>query len=460
MELPFLDRLREADRMARFFQRHEGSLAVLYGRRRCGKSRLLMETLPRGFSVYFVADEREAPLQRVALATEIGRQLAGFDRVAYPDWDALLDRWWREAPRGAVLALDEFQSMVASAPELPSILQKHLDRQKASARHIVLCGSSQRMMQGLALRRGEPLFGRAAVIMEIDPLPAGWIADGLGLAEPIAAVESYATWGGVPRYWELAAEFTNRVDAVRDLVLDPLGVLHREPDLLLVDDLRDVAQSSSILQLIGMGCRRLSEIAGRLGKPATSLGRPIQRLLDLGLIRRVRPFGTSERDTKRSLYRLADPFLSFWFRFVAPNRSRLEARAIDVVERDLERDFSGLVGQVWEDMARDSVARANLLDVAWNPAAAWWGAGRDHRPLEVDVVAESVDGKSILLGSVKWEEETDLDRVEHELLAASRRLPFIDDRKVHHAVWVKRSGSGKRVRKTVIGPHQVLALLR
>lgn len=129
MKLPFLNRHEEAARFRRLLARTEGSLGVVYGRRRCGKSRLLREILPGGQAVYYVGDDREAALQRASLATEIGRLLPGFDRVTYPDWDALLARWWQEARPGTVLALDEFPSLVAVAPELPSLLQKSLDRE-------------------------------------------------------------------------------------------------------------------------------------------------------------------------------------------------------------------------------------------------------------------------------------------------------------------------------------------
>jgi len=126
----FLDRHEEAARFRRLLSRPEGSLGVVYGRRRCGKSRLLREILPASRSVYYVGDDREGSLQRASLATEIGRLLPGFERVTYPGWDDLLARWWQEAAPGTVLALDEFPSLVAVAPELPSLLQKALDRER------------------------------------------------------------------------------------------------------------------------------------------------------------------------------------------------------------------------------------------------------------------------------------------------------------------------------------------
>src|SRR5947209_13033527 len=143
MRLPFLDRDEEAARLTRLLESREGSLAVLYGRRRCGKSRLLREVLPPEHSIYYVGDEREGPLQRASLAAEIARLLPGFDRVSYPDWDALFARYWSAAAPGTALALDELPALVAVARELPSLLQKYIDRFPERRLHVLLAGSSQ-----------------------------------------------------------------------------------------------------------------------------------------------------------------------------------------------------------------------------------------------------------------------------------------------------------------------------
>ncbi len=218
MKLPFLDRREEVRRLRRLLRRDEGSLGVLYGRRRCGKSRILREIMPARSSVFYVGDDREAALQRASLAGEIGRLLEGFGDVAYPDWEGLLARWWREAPSGAVLVVDELPSLVARSPELPSLLQKHIDRDSHRGVHLLVAGSSQRMMQGLVHDRTAPLYGRATEILDIAPLPAGWIEEALEIGEAADAVVALSVWGGVPRYWELAADFADLDSAMRDSV--------------------------------------------------------------------------------------------------------------------------------------------------------------------------------------------------------------------------------------------------
>ncbi len=435
MRLPFLDRREELARLRTLFARRRRAVGILYGRRRCGKSRLLFEALPDRRSIYYVADDRESALQRAALAAEIARLLPGFDRVVYPDWDALLSRVWEQVPSGSVLTIDELPALVTVAPEIPSLLQKRVDSPTAGGPHLVLAGSSQRMMQGLILDRNAPLYGRAIEILKVEPLACGWIRRALRLKDDREAIEAYAVWGGIPRYWELAADFPDPDRAIQTLVLDPLGVLHDEPSRLLLDDLRDLTQASSILNLIGQGCHRLVEIAGRLGKPATSLSRPLDRLLELGLVRRDMPFGASPRDSKRSLYRIADPFLRFWFRFVEPNRSRLEARQLASVLREIRAHFAQHVAGAWEDLVRSSVTRRRLFDQTWGEARSWWGPGKDRTPVEIDVVAESTDGAALLVGEIKWTASRDFDRLTATLRRKAENLPFAEGRQVFFGIW-------------------------
>jgi len=441
VRLPFLDRELEIRRIDAALDGADEALVVLYGRRRLGKSRIILEVLKRRGAVYYVGDERDAALQRASLAREIEAIIPGFGAVEYPEWEALLGRWWREAPAEAVLALDELPALVGASPELPSVLQKLVDQ---GGRKLIVCGSSQRMMEGLVLDGSAPLYGRAKQIMRIDPLPIGWLGRALGTRSAPAIVDHHAAWGGVPRYWELAREHRDRRDAITSIVLDPLGVLHREPERLLLDDLRDIARAASILALIGRGCHRISEIGARLAVPATSLSRPLERLIALGYVQREVPFGRSLRDTKRTYYRLADPFLRLWFRFVEPNRSRLAAGQIAEVAQEMERAWPQFLGNAWQEIASESVARLDIGGRRWRPAARWWGHGSDGKLLEIDILASSLgDPDEILAGEVKLSCTAAESR---QVLALLERkvacCPPLAGKRVRCHVWTMRARRG------------------
>ncbi|MBK8101459.1 MAG: ATP-binding protein [Planctomycetes bacterium] len=454
MPLPFLNRTAELDRLRDGLAGDQPGLVCVYGRRRLGKSALLRELLTTLPGPYFVGDARSASEHRRALAEEIGRHLPGFAGPEYRDWDALLTQWWHQAPPRLPLLLDEFPLLVTSAPELPSLLQKHLDRQP---RPVLLCGSSQSLMQGLVLDATAPLYGRARQILHLQPLELPWIRPALRLRTAAAAVEHWAVWGGVPRYWELATGYRSLFAAISGLALDPNAVLHHEPERLLRDDAQDPAAAATLLSLVGRGCHRLSEIAARIQRPATSLSRPLARLIDLGLLARDVPFGRSTRDTKRTRYRVADPFLAFWFRFVEPARSRLAAGQLDLVLAEVKRQWPQYLGQAFEQVVRDSVPRLTIAGRRWGPAVAWWGQTADGQPLEIDLVATSVqDHDQLLVGEVKLAATaSELHAAAERLRALAPRCPELAGKQLHFAMFVLR-GPAKEPAVTVVTAEQVV----
>lgn len=427
--MKFLDRHQELTRLGRLATSRDGGLAVVYGRRRVGKTRLLLEWTARHGGVYTVADLSAADVQRRYFAEALAQRLPGFADVDYRDWRGLLDRLARDAAAAAFrgpIVFDELPYLVTASPELPSVLQRWLDHEaKAAGLIVAVAGSSQRMMQGLALSREAPLFGRAREMLAIEPLDATYLHP---VFEPLHGrrlVELYAAWGGVPRYWELAVDAGADVRTQIDrLVLDPLGPLHREPDRLLLEEVPSAMEVRPLLDAIGGGAHRVSEIAGRLGRPATSMARPLDRLVEMGLVRREVPFGEGERKGKRALYKIQDPFFRLWFRVVAPHRALLAAGSPAARLELLDRFWKHLVAEAWEELCRLHVPRQEgLAGGAWGPVSRWW---QGNRP-EWDVVGESIDGELLLLGEARWSAapfaQREVERMCREL--AAREPPLL-----------------------------------
>ena len=394
----FIDRDEELRRLEALSRRREGGLAVIYGRRRVGKTRLLLEWTRRRKGSYFVADQSAPAVQRRYLSAALAARLPGFDAVEYPDWRALFERLAADAKargfRGPVV-IDELPYLVAASPELPSVLQAFVDHGARAAKlTVALAGSSQRMMQGLVLDASAPLYGRASEALAIEPLEARFLPRAFPRLKGRALLLAWTAWGGVPRYWELAAALRGSMeDRLERLALDPNGPLHHEPDRLLLEELPPAADLRPLLDAIGSGAHRLSEIAGRIGRPATSLSRPLERLLGLGLVVREVPFGEPERGTKRSLYRIADPFVRLWFRVVAPHRGFLAGATAAERKALLARHLPALISEAWEELVRAHVRSIG----AWRPAARWWQGSAS----EWDLVSASPDGKQLLLGECK-----------------------------------------------------------
>ena len=394
--MDLIDRQEELARLVRTAKVDDGQLVVVWGRRRVGKTRLLLEWC-RKRGVYWVADTSAASLQIRNFAETVATKLPGFADVDYRDWGTLLTRLAREAKSAAFrgpIVIDELPYLLASSPELPSVLQRFVDHDARDAKLVLaLAGSSQHMMQGLALAPDAPLYGRAAEVFKLEPLPAGYIGDALSQIDAKDAVRAYAVWGGIPRYWELAAQFEELRPAVDALVLDPMGPLHDEPSRLLLEEVPPAIALRPILDVIGAGAHRLSEIAGRVAQPATSLSRPLMRLQELDLVLRETPFGEPQRTSKRSLYKLADPFLALWFALVAPKRSALAQLPRAGRLHLFDAVYPRLLASTWESLCRKAVPHlSDQLGAPHGPAGRhWWGDSN-----EWDVVAESLADGALL----------------------------------------------------------------
>ena len=426
--MKFVDRIGETARLRDALSREKSSLVVVYGRRRLGKSTLIKRVLSDR-DVYFIADRSEGQHQRTLLAKVIAQVFSDFDKLTYPDWESMFRAVNYRADKRFTLCLDEFPYLVEQSPELPSVLQKIVD-EKQLKYNLVLCGSSQNMMYGLFLDSTAPLYGRADEIMRLAPIRLPYIQEALGL-DATAAIEEYSVWGGVPRYWELRESRSSLDDAMWHNILSGNGALFEEPIKLFQDDVKDIVKTSTIMSYIGTGANRLSEIAGRCDEPATNLSRPLKKLIDLGFLEKDIPFGIDEKNAKKSLYKIADPFMAFYYQFVVPNRSFIELNRRLPIDQALNTHFSEYVSMQWEKMCRDAVTGNLVNGVVYGKAKRWWGSvlneAKKAEQVEFDVVAESIDKKYVLVGECKWTTQENGKQLTAELLRKAKLLPFAND---------------------------------
>ncbi len=453
--MEFVDRIEEQKRLLRTLSSEKATFIVVYGRRRLGKSTLIKKVLTEK-DIYYMADQMERPHQIALLSKEISMQFADFEKVIYPDWETLFTALNHRANERFTLCLDEFPYLVKSSPELPALLQKFIDSRQMKY-NLIVCGSSQQLMQGLILDGSAPLYGRADQLLKLSPIPIGYLQEILH-TNPIRTVEEYTIWGGVPRYWELRLQNKDLQEAIAYHILNPLGTLYEEPIRLFMDDMRDVVQAATLLSVIGSGANRLSEIAGRLEKPATQLSGPLEKLRQLNFIEREIPFGENPKNSKKSLYKISDPFMDFYFRFVVPHRSLIELGRTQTVMNAISPEFSRYVSNWWEKLCRLAVSGNTIKGDVYGMAGRWWGNISRDEAIELDIVAESMDKKKILVGECKWTEKEDTDRLLAELIEKARKLPCAEQKEIVPVLFMKHPPTQPE-RDYVIGPQQIIETL-
>ena len=460
--MEFVDRKKEFERLQKSLRREKPQFIVVYGRRRIGKSTLIKKVMDfsRG-DIYFLADKTSEPSQRQLFSATIDMTIEGFATANYPTWESLLLSLNRSVDHRITVCLDEFPYLVKSCPALPSILQKLLDDKKLKF-DLIICGSSQQMMQGFVLDSKEPLYGRADEIIKMKPIAPAFVSEALR-CDAAQAVREYAVWGGVPRYWELRENYDSLYDAIEHLLLTSEGTLYDEPSKLLYDEMRDTVQASSILSFIGNGANKLSEIAARAEKQATDITPHLSRLRELGFINKEIPFGESEKKSKKGLYHISDPLLRFHYRYVIPYRSLIElgnSQAVLTVFKNAENDY---VSRAWEELCRNHISAYGMDGIIYQMASRWWGSyyneeKQQYLPVELDVVAESFDGKHLFIGECKWQEHIDAMEELSRLQTIAKGLPFTKDHEIHLGLFLKEKPINPEA-ATIYYPEDIMAII-
>lgn len=431
--MKFVDREKELARLKELLGAQRPAFIIVRGRRRIGKSALISKVLKES-DIYFEADRTDPASQMAGLSRMVAHVFPGFDEAVYKDWKALLLAINHRVGERITVCLDEFPYLAEGTPSLPSVIQGLLDSDKEPLKYnLILCGSSQQMMYNLTHDESSPLSGRTDADFAMKAIPVNFLQEALGLNAQ-ETIENYSVWGGVPRYWKLRELSGSLHRAIDEHVMSNMGALYEEPAQLFRDDMKDIVKTSTLMSVIGGGVNRLSEMASQLGEPATNLSRPLAKLIELGYLEKDVPFGESAKSSKRSLYRIADPFLCFYNKFVVPNRSFIELGRMLPVKTAMERDFPGHIGYWWERICRDAVS-GNVIDgICFGECRRWWGkinvtgedGKRETKDVEIDLVAESLDRKTVLLGECKWSTRENGRLLTNKLQKLAQNLPFTE----------------------------------
>ena len=398
-------------------------LGLVYGRRRIGKSTMLVEEAERRRGFYFEAIRAETPVQLDRLGNALGEHL-GVGRLALGNWEEAVNALLRLGEQSSVpVILDEFGHIIAADPSVESILTTALGpgalRRNSSKARLILCGSAIAMMR--ALTEGEaPLRGRAGLELVMQPddfrIAATRLPSDAGLE---TAVRLFAVIGGVVGYATDMVNFdlpSDRADVDRwivDRVLSPAATLQREATTLLAEDPSLSGKNNllhhAILGAIANGSVTAGAIANKVGRQVSNIDLVLRRLIEAGFV--VRHEDPIRK--KRPLYALADSFLQFHYAVIEPYGATLRERDLRRVWSDrLEGVFGSRVrGPVFEEMAREwtkNFASSATIPIRDHVGPSYVSIdGVDHQ-LDV-VVAGSGDAPSereiVALGEAKSGEE-------------------------------------------------------
>lgn len=407
----FVGREREIKKLNDMYQSNQFEFAVLYGRRRVGKTTLIREFMKDKQGVYYMSVEgtKKENLNGMskALLLKGGLQKSTAEFRDYEDLLDYIDSIALSAQK-VIIAIDEYPYLAASYPSISSMLQSHIDGcWKNSRIFLILCGSSMSFMEEQVLGYKSPLYGRRTAQFKIHPFTFFESRQMLMNFSPEDQAILYGVTGGIPEYLSRINEKYSVDENMIQLFFEESGRLFEEPVNLMKQEMREPMTYHSIISAIASGASKLNEIATKTGLETSGCSNQLTSLIALGIVKREVPV-TEPVTSRKTLYCLQDSMFLFWYRFVRPNISSISRGVGEQVYYTLVLpQLNDFMGHVFEEICRQYLYLPDVysgLPFSVGEVGRWWGNNsQKKRQEEIDLM--SVLDKKALFGECKWKKE-------------------------------------------------------
>lgn len=437
--MKFIDRERELNNLKAWWASKDAQLIVIYGRRRIGKTELIKRFIKDKPHIYFIAQQISEAENLKTLGKIVGEY---FDDMilkekGFDNWSTFFEYLKKHVKERLIIAIDEFPYLAESNKGISSVFQAGWDEHlKELPIFLILCGSSMAMMEREVLSFKAPLYGRRTGQLRLKPFSffeASEFFSGLSFEDRLLY---YSVLGGNPSYLSRVNPKKSWEENIVSLILSPASPLYSEVEFLLHEELREPRNYFSILKAIALNKTRISEIVNETGFDKSILHKYLFVLEDLQLIQKEYP--VTEKNplkSKKGLYRLQDQYFKFWFRYVLPNKSRLEEGREDLVLEIIRNDITSLVAENYEQVAREILSRDQTKIFSFDRLGRWW-----DRNEEIDLVALNEKEKKILLGEVKWSNKPVGLNILEELKRKSSQIDWERSKRKEYYCLFSKSG--------------------
>ncbi|MEW6419050.1 MAG: ATP-binding protein [Nitrospirota bacterium] len=412
----------------------------IYGRRRIGKTRLIQEFIKDKKAIYFLADSVSEGEQLKNLGRIVGEYFNDSILISagFKDWYQFFTYIKEKPSSRLILVIDEFPYLVNSNPAISSIFQKGIDEHlKQSNVFLILMSSSIGMMEKEVLFYKAPLYGRRTASLEVKEMTF----DSLKEFFPDRAFENlvkiYSVLGTIPAYIEKINQRHDIFRNIKDLILDKGTFLYNEVEYILREELREPRNYFVILKAIAQGKRKLSEIINETGFEKSLVARYLDILKSLRFVEKDVP--VTERypeKSKQGLYKLHDKFFTFWFKYVFPNRNRLEIGNQNYVLKLIKDTFEHHVSTAYEDVCTDmcrDLMKKGLIQ--FTSIGKWWSKNE-----EIDIVALDDETKTAFFGECKWSNKKVGDDIYKDLVRKSQLVDWHNGKRKDRFILFSKNG--------------------
>ncbi len=416
----FMDRKKEMKEINELLDSKKFEFLILYGRRRVGKTELILHVTKERKRIYYLAIGERNLDRFYDVCVEQFSEISSLKKDYEVIFNYLKDK-------SAVVIIDEFQNLIKEDKNILHLFQSIVDvNLKNSKLKFILLGSSVSIINSKVLGYQSPLYGRRTASIKLKPISFFDLHEFFPQFSIEDLIDIYGFADGIPHYLiKISKPFWQWLE---EEIKQEKTFLRDEVDFLMRYEFSDPSTYKLILEAIANGKNKINEIKDFVKLQRTDISPYLKNLIEVDLIKREVPI-TENIKSRNGRYNLNDNFLKFWFKFVYPNASSIESGLFDV--NTIKKGYSEYLGRIFEDIARQYLIAKSPFQ--FNRIGRWW-----YQDNEIDLIAINDVTKEILFTECKWQERADAEKIIKEL---SNKTEFVQwnnkKRREKYAIFAK-----------------------
>ena len=404
----FIGRENELNTLNKLYNSDKFEFAVIYGRRRVGKTALINEFVKDKDNIFFTGVETNAKQNLDNFSRCIMEYNTGIaSGASFNSFQMALEHVFELAKtKRIVLVIDEYPYVARASKSLASTLQLLIDKNKDTSKlFLILCGSSMSYMKDHVLTYKAPLYGRRTAQFKIKPFEFLEACRYFKNFSDVDKALAYGVVGGTPQYLMQLDDTLSIEENIKNTHLNPSSSIFEEPNNLLKQEVREPAIYNAVITAIATGSSKMNEISNKIDEDTSVCATYIKNLITLGIVKKESPYG--EKSTRKTIYSIEDNMFRFWYRFVPENTSIISRGAVDLAYSRIAPEIPSYMGSVFEDICKQYLWKLLLegkCAVNFTDLGRWWGANpKTKSQEEIDIMGTDKD--SALFGECKWTHE-------------------------------------------------------
>lgn len=394
---------------------------ILYGRRRIGKTKLLQELVKNHNAIYYVANEMGSDHNLQQFSRTVADYFnQPFTFSSYEDLFMFLGK--KSIEEEVVIIIDEFTYLMASSPEILSVLQNIIDQHLLSSKlKLILSGSHVGMLED-AISYNKPLYGRSTFKLKLEAFDYFDAAKFYPNAPVEDKIRYYSVFGGVPFYASKIDDKLSFQENVISLIINDGAIFEDEVSFFLSQEVRSVATYGKVLHAISSGASRVNEISTKSGiADSGNTTKHLDLLIQLGIVEKIISFGEG-LNSRKSIYKIKDQLFMFNYKFLERYRSQktiMDAQSFYI--KYVEPHLNELISFEFEKIAMQYLIRKFRNEIE-EISSYWYNNSKLKQDIEIDIVMRR--NGLLYAFECKWTNSPIDQKVESQLLS---KIPHLGE---------------------------------